>query len=152
MHFDDLLSARVIERAEVPPEQIAELLAVARRDLRTAEQTVSVDLDWAFAIGYNCILQLSVAYMNFLGFRPRGEGKHFNTFRFMERALPGEQTLVRRLQRLRKRRNLTIYEQVGTVSQKEAREVIELAERYYARIEAELPAEVKDHDKGENDR
>ncbi|MBU2601897.1 MAG: hypothetical protein KKA32_06995 [Actinobacteria bacterium] len=53
MHFDDLLKARVIERVEVPPEQIADLLAVARRDLRTAERTLSVDLDWAFAIAYS---------------------------------------------------------------------------------------------------
>lgn len=90
--------------------------------------------------------------MNFLGFRPRGEGKHFNTFRFMEHALPGEQTMVRRLQRLRKRRNVTIYEQAGAVSEKEAHEVIELAARYYKGIKAEFPAEITDRSEGEEDR
>lgn len=89
------------------------------------------------------------AYMNSLGFRPRGDGKHFNTFRFVERALPDGQTLVRRLQRLRRRRNLTIYEQAGTVSEKEAREVIDLAARYYTRVEEELAKPRRAHDEDE---
>ncbi|MCZ7662699.1 MAG: hypothetical protein M5U22_07075 [Thermoleophilia bacterium] len=152
MSFDDLLRARVIERVEVTPEEIAGLFAVARRDIRTAQHLVSADLDWAFAIAYNSILQLSIAYMNYLGFRPRGEGKHFNTFRFLEKALPEEQTMVRRLQKLRKKRNVTIYEHAGSVSEKEARDVIEFAVRYYKHIESKLPDEITALGEKEEDR
>ncbi len=142
MTFDDLLRSRLIEPVTVSSDEITSLFEVARRDMRTAQNLLVTDLDWAFAIAYNSILQLSIAYMSYLGFRPRGEGKHFNTFRYMEQALPGEQAMVRRLQRLRKKRNTTIYEQAGAVSEKEAREAIEFASRYYEYIEAKLPSEI----------
>ncbi|MBU2601898.1 MAG: hypothetical protein KKA32_07000 [Actinobacteria bacterium] len=47
---------------------------------------------------------------------------------------------------------MTIYEQAGAVSEKEAHEVIELAARYYKRIKAEFPAEITDRSEGEEDR
>lgn len=150
MPFDDLLKARAIEPVEVQPEEIAGLLDVAKRDIGTAQNLASTDLDWAFAIAYNAILQLSIAYMNSLGFRPRGEGKHFNTFRFLERALPEERPMVKRLQKLRKKRNLTIYEHVGLVTEKEAHDVIAFAARYYDEVKAKLPRDIVDvADEGE---
>jgi hypothetical protein len=142
MSFDDLLEKRVVERVGVTPREIGGLLAVARRDISTAEHLVSHDLDWAFVVAYNSILQLSIAYMAWLGFRPRAEGKHYNTFQFMEEALPDDRTMIKRLQRFRRKRNVTIYEQPGLVSEKEARDVVEFATRYYKQIEAKLPREI----------
>ena len=141
MSFDDLARQRVIEPIEVSNEEIAYLLQVARRDIDTANSLKKIgDLDWAFAIAYNAILQLSIAYMNFLGFRPRGEGKHLNTFRFMERVVTEkERPMVKRLQQLRRKRNITIYERPGQVSEKEANQVVEFASRYYKDTEDKLP-------------
>ena len=82
--------------------------------------------------------------MNSQGYRPRGEGKHYNTFRFMEEAFPEDAVMIRRLQKLRKKRNATIYEQPGLVSEKEAHDVIEFASRYYTEICARLPREITD--------
>jgi hypothetical protein len=142
MSFEELLRSRAIEPVKVTPREIAELLALSKRDVRTASAMLSTDLDWAFAIAYNGILQVSIAYMNSLGYRPRGEGKHFNTFQFMAQALPDEAPMIRRLQKLRKKRNMTIYEQAGLVSEKEATDVIDFASRYYATIESKLPGEI----------
>jgi hypothetical protein len=85
---------------------------------------------------------MSIAYMNHLGFRPRGEGHHYNTFRFMEEALPGDAQMIRRLQKLRRKRNTTIYEQPGLVSEQEAVDVVRFASRYFSVIEAKLPPEI----------
>jgi uncharacterized protein (UPF0332 family) len=144
MSFEGLLRQRAIEHVTVTPREIAELLAVATRDMKTAESLTMTDLDWAFAIAYNAILQLSIAYMNSEGFRPRGEGKHYNTFRFMEEAFPEDSVMIRRLQKLRKKRNATIYETPGLVSEKEARDVIDFASRYYKEIESRLPRAITD--------
>jgi hypothetical protein len=103
---------------------------------------MNTDLDWAFAIAYNGILQMSIAYMNHLGYRPRGEGHHYNTFRFMEEALPEDAQMIRRLQKLRRKRNTTIYEQPGLVSEQEALDVVQFASRYFSVIEAKLPSEI----------
>lgn len=143
MSFEGLLRSRAIERVEVTPREIAELLAVARRDIGTAVRLTTSDLDWAFAIAHNAVLQLSIAYMNSQGFRPRGEGGHYNTFRFMAEALPEEQATIRRLQKLRKKRNVTVYEATGLVSEKEARDVIDFAGRYYDEIWTRLPDDIQ---------
>ena len=148
MSFEELLRKRAIERVEVTPREIADLVALSRRDVAAAEAMLNTDLDWAFAIAYNGILQMSIAYMNHLGYRPRGEGKHYNTFRFMEEALPDDALMIRRLQKLRRKRNTTIYEQSGLVSAKEARDVIEFAARYHASVTARLPREATGSEDG----
>lgn len=142
MSFEELLRKRSIEPVAATPQEIAELLAVSQRDLRAAQVMLLTDLDWAFAIAYNGILQMSTAYMNHLGFRPCGEGKHYNTFGFMDQAMPEDAQMVRRLQKLRRKRNAAVYDQPGLVSEKEARDIIQFASRYYAAIEAKLPSEV----------
>lgn len=83
MDLKQLIESRAIEPVEIPHQEIAGLLAVAKRDICTAQALTTTDLDWAFIAAYNAILQLSLAYMNSLGYRPRGEGHHYNTFRFM---------------------------------------------------------------------
>lgn len=142
MSFDDLLNKRAIEKVEITPSEIRDRLAIARRDIQTAEGVAGTNLDWAYVIAYNGILQASTAYMNSLGYRPRGEGHHYSTFRFMEEALPENQAMIRRVQKLRRKRNMTVYDQTGLVGEKEAHEVIEFAARYYRDIERRLPKEV----------
>jgi len=144
MDLQQLVRSRAIEPVQVPAREIAGLLGVARRDIRTAQTLTSADLDWAFIAAYNAVLQLSLAYMNSLGYRPRGEGHHYNTYRFMEIALPDETVMVKRLQKLRKKRNNTLYEQAGTVSEQEALDVIAFAARYYEKIWPLLPEEVRE--------
>jgi hypothetical protein len=56
MSFEELLRRRAIEAITATPREIAELLAVARRDIKTSQAMMNTDLDWAFAIAYNGIL------------------------------------------------------------------------------------------------
>ncbi|MDP2234544.1 MAG: hypothetical protein Q8K89_12970, partial [Actinomycetota bacterium] len=142
MTFDELERDRSIERALVGPAEMAELLRLARRDVRTAAALIESDLDWAFAVAYNGVLQSSVAYMASRGYRPRSSGKHFNTFRFMIVALPDESEMIGRLQRLRKKRNSTVYEHVGLVGESEARDIIDFAARYIDMMTELMPPEV----------
>lgn len=152
MSFEELLKKRVIEPVVVTPREIAELLAVARRDIRTAQNLIMTDLDWAFIVAYNSILQLSIAYMNSQGYRPRGEGKHYNTFQFMLEALPEDRVMIKRLQKFRRKRNMSIYEQSGLVGETEARDVIDFAGRYCEQIKSKLPREVRDMERKEDER
>jgi uncharacterized protein (UPF0332 family) len=143
MTFDDLLADRSIEPADVEAAEVAELLRVAQRDVATATALLVTDLDWAFAVAYNAMLQSSVGYMAAHGYRPRAHGKHFNVFRFMAEARPDDAELMMRLQRLRKKRHATVYEHVGIIGEAEARDAIALATRYVAMVAAGLPAEVR---------
>ena len=143
MSYDDLLKARIIEPVSISNEGIADLLRVSRRDIKTAIRLKDYDLDWAFAIAYNSILQLTNAWMNHLGFRPREEAKHVNTFKFLEETLPKERKpIVERLQRMRKKRNTTIYKKKGIITEKEALMVINFANQYYKEVEDILPDKI----------
>lgn len=90
MDFDDLLRKRIIEVCELGAEEVAGLIRVAHRDITTASSLMQSDLDWAFAVAYNAILQSSVALMAAHGFRPNARNKHYNAFRFVTVALPNE--------------------------------------------------------------
>jgi hypothetical protein len=126
------------------PREVAGHLAVARRDIKASQGIAGIDLDWAFVAAYNSIMQTSVAYMNYRGFRTRGgEGNHYWTFRFMEEALPEQAAMIKRIQKLRKKRNISLYDDTGLVGEKEAHEVIEFAERYHREIARKLPAEIR---------
>lgn len=143
MTFDDLIAKRSIEPVSMEPGEIADLIRVAQRDVGTAASLVSTDLDWAFAIAYNAILQSSVAYMGSQGYRPRSANKHFNTFRFMIAAMPEHEARMKRLQRFRKKRNTTIYEQTGLVGEAEAHDIIAFAKDYVGFITDMMPEQVR---------
>jgi len=46
MSFEELLRKRAIESVTVTAREIAELLALFRRDIRTSEAMLNTDLDW----------------------------------------------------------------------------------------------------------
>lgn len=141
MTYERLVKSRVIEQYKVSVEEIAEHLRVARRDIHVAQDVG--DLDWAFNIAYNGILQTALAYMYHEGYRPRGEGKHYNTFRFLEEALPQDfKKEVKLLQKLRKKRNQAVYDAVGIVSETEAKNIISFSVRFLNEILDLLPEQV----------
>jgi uncharacterized protein (UPF0332 family) len=55
------------------------------RDIKSARTMMANDMDWAFAMAYNAILQATRALMFSKGFRPStGEGRHKLAVRFAE--------------------------------------------------------------------
>lgn len=144
MDLDDLLQKQVIEPCKVGVEEIVGLMRVAHRDIATASSLMQTDLDWAYAVAYNAILQSSVALIATYGFRPHSRNKHYSTFRFVSATLPEESETISRLQRLRKKRHAAVYEQPGLVGAKEAEDMIEFAGRYVTMIEARMPSEVRE--------
>lgn len=144
MPYEDLLKQRVIEPARVSKGEITEHLRVAKHDVSVAQNIASIDLDWAFTVAYNGILQTALAYMYSSGFRPRGEGKHLNTFRFLKAALPESYSKeIARLQKLRQKRNMAVYQTRGIVTEKEAKDIIKFADRFFEEIINLMPEEYR---------
>ena len=144
MAYEDLLKRRIIEPVAISKGEIVEHLRVAKHDSSVAQEIAAVDLDWAFTVAYNGILQTALSYMYFQGYRPRGEGKHLNTFRFLKVALPeAYQSEINRLQKLRRKRNMAVYQRRGTVTEKEATDIIEFAGKFFEEIIDLMPKEYK---------
>ena len=143
MPFDNLLRQRAIERYRVSDEEVAGHLQAGKHDIDFASSIAGQDLDWAFTIAYNGILQTSLAFMYQRGYRPTGEAKHYNTFRFLAEALPHEYAArISLLQRLRAKRNQAVYRSRGIVSAREATDMIAFSMQFYEEILGLLPREI----------
>lgn len=85
---------------QTSPSQIAELFAIADRDLADA-RTERLSSDWQFGIAYNAALKLCTILLYAEGYRPEKNLAHFRTLQALplilgseNRAMPITSTLV----------------------------------------------------------
>ena len=76
MTYQPLERAGLLEPYRVPQAEIKDLLEVARRDVKTAQELTNIDLDWALIVAYNAALQAGLAFMYAKGYRPRGADRY----------------------------------------------------------------------------
>jgi uncharacterized protein (UPF0332 family) len=139
MRFDALLRQRKIFPHRATPDEIARLLTLAKRDIRTARRVMAEDWDWAFSIAYNAVLQAARAFMYAQGFRPATEQGHKNTFAFMRVALGDESaSLVGYFDRMRTKRNQAIYDVAGSITEAEARAIFGKAVKFVEIVRARV--------------
>ncbi len=115
-------------------------LEIAQRDLKTTKSLYKNKYyDWTLITSYNAMLQASRAYMFNKGYRAKGPHKHMTTVHFMmcfEETF--DQSTITLLDRIRKRRHSTLYDQPKTVSESEARRAITQAEKLVKKVKEEL--------------
>ncbi len=100
MPYDKLLKRRRIKPYRARPREVEQLPRVAAPDPTTAEKVLPDDLDWAFDIVYDAVLQAS-------------------------RALGPEHTRqVTLFEQMRRQRHGLVHEVVGLVSRQEAEQAL----------------------------
>ena len=107
-------------------EEIEALLAIVERDLANAKVAGLAD-DWRLSIAYNAALQAATAALAAAGFRAAREQHHYRTIQSLALTVGWPAAKVDRFDRFRKKRNIGGYESAGVVSEREAREMHELA-------------------------
>lgn len=109
------------------PQEVADLLAVADRDLKDA-RTPSLSQDWQLAIAYNAALQCATAALAACGYRAARESHHYHIIQSLALTIGADKRkVVNKLDQFRKKRNLMGYERAGVVTAKEVKEMLELA-------------------------
>ena len=135
MTYQPLERAGLIEPYRVPQAEIKDLLEVARRDVKTAQELTNIDLDWALIVAYNAALQAGLAFMYAKGYRPRGPDRHKTVIRFLRASLdPSFKPKLNRLDRIRKKRHRAVYRMAGAISEREAKGTIEFAEEFVTQL------------------
>ncbi len=134
--LDDLENQGYIKRLPINTKKIQESLRLAQRDITTAKTILEQDTDWAFTIAYNSMLQTLRGFMFSRGYRPSGHNPHISVVRFAELFL--EEDMVLMFDRMRRKRHISVYDTVGTISQKEAEIAIETAEKILRTIEMRI--------------
>ena len=135
---------RLIREGRVHPfkatrEEINRAIEIAQRDLTLADRVSGENLDWCFSIAYNAVLQSCRAYMFYLGYRPASTEGHKAVFDFMkvvaEEPVKGT---ISYFDRVRKKRHRTIYDEVGLITEKEAKELLVKARKFLSYVESKL--------------
>jgi uncharacterized protein (UPF0332 family) len=139
MSIEELIQQGSIHSFEATRGEIEKAMGIARRDLTLAEKLLEENFDWCFSIAYNAVLQACRAYMFHSGYRPASAEAHKATFEFMEIVI-GEpfKKSISYFDRVRKKRHRTLYDDVGLISEKEAKELLERARQLISYIESKL--------------
>ena len=126
MSLRDWLKNSWLVEHKTSAEEIAGLLAIVERDLANAKVAGLSD-DWRFNIAYNAALQSATAALAAAGFRAAREQHHYRTIQSLSLTIGWPEAKVDRLDRFRKKRNITGYETAGVISKGEAGEMLEVA-------------------------
>lgn len=141
MAYEELLKKGLIKPFDAESSQVSGRILLAQRDIQTA-RAPAIGFDWAYSIAYNAMLQSARALMFAEGYRPAGgEGQHRAVVRFVEMALGRKfEEETRFFDKMRIKRNRAVYDTAGIISESEARQAIEFADKFIRIIEAEIKA------------
>ena len=114
-------------------EEIGDLLGVVDRDLADAT-AARLSADWRLNIAYNAALQAATAALAAWGFRAARESHHYRVIQSLRHTLGWDKSRISQFDRFRKKRNIGGYERAGMVSDIEAKEMLQLAERLRAEV------------------
>jgi hypothetical protein len=121
---------------ETSPQEVAGILELVERDLTDASRP-EISTDWRFNIAYNAGLQLATLALYVAGYRTgRGESKHYRVIQALPLVLGQEFVPTRDyLENCRRKRNVSEYDTAGTISVKEADDLLQTVQELKAKIE-----------------
>ncbi|MGA2918226.1 HEPN domain-containing protein [Methanoregula sp.] len=123
----------LIKKLPYDRKKVDDALAHAHRDLHTAHTILPADQDWAYTIAYNAVLQAGRALMFSKGYRPDGASQHISVVKFAELFLDKEEAII--FDRMRRKRNSSVYDMAGSISETEAQSAVTHAGILLRRIE-----------------
>ncbi len=120
--------------------QIERFLKSAEKKLALAHKILALDEEASLQLAYEAMLKASLGFMFSHGFRARSQpGHHIAIIEFVRARLEKKHAgLLLVFDRLRRKRNLALYDDTGFVSRYEAEEALETARRYITLIRADL--------------
>ena len=134
MSLEDWLVDKLIEKHRPSAREIAALLKICDRDLEKC-RTSGLGPDWQLGIAYNAALQAAAAALSAAGYRARKEGHHYRVIQSLAYTINAEPTLIKQLDKLRQKRNISDYERAGMITQTEADAMLSLAKLLRERVE-----------------
>lgn len=114
-----------LRQHQTKPREITDLLQIVDRDLEDARER-HISSDWRFGIAYNAALKLCTILLYAEGYRSERALHHYRTIQALPLILgKGRKADVQYLDVCRSKRNIVEYDQIGTVSNQDADELIE---------------------------
>lgn len=122
--------------------QIERFLASADKKLASAHKMIEFDEEACLQQAYESMLKASLGFMFSHGFRARSQpGHHIAIIEFVRSRIDKKHIgLLTVFDRLRRKRNLALYDDTGFVSRRDAESALEAAADYLKVIRADIAA------------
>ena len=122
--------------------QIERFVASAEKKLTSAHKILAFDEEACLQQAYEAMLKASLGFMFSHGFRARSQPGHHIAIIDFVRARIGKKHLglISVFDRLRRKRNLALYDDRGFVSQHDAKQALQAASDYLAVVRADIIA------------
>lgn len=134
MSLQDWLKSRWLIEHQTSRQEISDLLSMADRDLAQC-RTPHLSPDWQLNIAHNAALQAATAALAAAGYRAARDAHHYRVIQSLAHTIEADPALILQLDKFRKKRNITEYEQAGAVSEQEAKEMFALAKNLRDEVE-----------------
>jgi hypothetical protein len=121
------------------PREIADLLGLADRDL-TDCQLAGLSADWRLNIAYNAALQVATAALAATGYQAARDAHHYRILQSLAYTIGADSAVVTQLEQFRKKRNIGGYERAGTISDREAEVMTDLARQLRQQVQEWIEA------------
>ena len=115
-------------------QEITALLAVADRDLSDC-RTSGLSPDWQLNIAYNAALQTATAALAASNYRAEREAHHYRVIQSLAYTIRADAGLITLFDQFRKKRNISGYDHASMISNQEAKEMVDLANRLRQEVE-----------------
>jgi len=124
-----------LEEIRIERAQVAKLVKGACQDLKEARVTFPVSDRAAYLFAYTAMLKVGRALLFLKGYRPKGLGQHATVIEVADFLLgKGFSSLTDQFDRMRKKRNLLMYDVGVLISHTEAEEAFRTAEQYLDKV------------------
>ncbi|MBV8205922.1 MAG: hypothetical protein JO041_03950 [Acidobacteria bacterium] len=122
--------------------QIERFLASADKKLASAHKILAFDEEACLQQAYEAMLKASLGFMFSHGFRARSQpGHHIAVIEFVRSHIGNRHSsLLTMFDRLRRKRNVALYDDTGFVSRHDAEEALKAAGEYLSVIRADIAA------------
>jgi len=116
-------------------QEIQNLLKIIERDLDDCQKT-GISADWRFAIAYNAALQCCTILLYCSGYMPtRGQSIHYRVIQSLAFTLGSDfDEIVAYLNSCRVKRNISDYEAIGSISENEVTELIDVVKELHKNV------------------
>ena len=133
-----------LRKHQTSAQEIKSVLSLAERDIEEASREV-MSIDWRFNIAYNAGLQLATIALLAAGYRAgRGDSKHYRVIQALPLVMGEKYTALKNyLDNCRRKRNVSAYDAVGTISEKEAVDLLKTVKDFKIELEGWLKSRIK---------
>jgi uncharacterized protein (UPF0332 family) len=131
VNLSELLKKNLVEKFESDSRQIKNEIEIAKSDLVAAKKMLTIqEWGWAHNAAYNAMLQAGRALMFAKNYRPKSQEHHLAVISFIEAVYSSKfsEDLLKSFSKARLRRNESLYDRAGSISETQAQNLVQKAE------------------------